>query len=138
MHPTTCYGTTPRSDNIDDGLTKRKEPKRLAPFVWKSSVRTAFQYDVPSCGFLCLRWFLTRTIAPNNITEAQDRVVSGLCSHIYHRKCILEWLNNKKRHDSCPNCRQPMWEPETYQAIKEDILQNKAHDLKAQTIMEDV
>ncbi|KAI2496959.1 hypothetical protein MHU86_17544 [Fragilaria crotonensis] len=48
-----------------------------------------------------------------------DDSVTGSCSHVYHRKCIMNWLHGD--HDICPNCRQPMWDPETYKIIDECI-----------------
>ncbi|KAI2497475.1 hypothetical protein MHU86_17025 [Fragilaria crotonensis] len=44
-----------------------------------------------------------------------DDTVAGLCSHAYHRECILNWLQGG--HDDCPNCRQAMWDPETYDMV---------------------
>ncbi|KAI2497477.1 hypothetical protein MHU86_17027 [Fragilaria crotonensis] len=48
-----------------------------------------------------------------------DDTVTGLCSHTYHRECVMNWLQGG--HDECPNCRQLMWDPETYEMVDECI-----------------
>ena len=52
-------------------------------------------------------------------TGPQDDTVTGLCSHVYHRACIMDWL--QLGHDECPNCRQPMWDSETYRMVDQSI-----------------
>ncbi|KAI2497484.1 hypothetical protein MHU86_17034 [Fragilaria crotonensis] len=48
-----------------------------------------------------------------------DDTVTGLCSHTYHRECIMNWVHGG--HDECPNCRQLMWDPETYEVVDKCI-----------------
>ena len=49
-----------------------------------------------------------------------DIILSGLvCSHGYHRECILGWV---EVNDSCPVCRQRMFDEETYQIIQDEIV----------------
>ena len=45
----------------------------------------------------------------------------GQCSHMYHRHCIMDWL---RENDSCPSCRQNMWEAGAYETVKAEILHN--------------
>jgi hypothetical protein len=63
--------------------------------------------------------------------ESKSVVFGSSCSHVYHRECILEWLNKpmkkqKAFHDDCPNCRQRMWEADTYEIVKDDIARREA------------
>ncbi|KAI2488620.1 hypothetical protein MHU86_25674 [Fragilaria crotonensis] len=53
------------------------------------------------------------------ILVPDDDTVTGLCSHVYHRECIMNWLQDC--NDACPNCRQPMWDPETYMMVDQQI-----------------
>ena len=48
-----------------------------------------------------------------------DDSVTGMCLHAYHRECIMNWLQDD--HNDCPNCRQPMWDSETYEMIDQCI-----------------
>jgi len=43
------------------------------------------------------------------------------CHHIHHDKCIEEWF---ERHNTCPECREPI----TIHDIKEHIKKEKEHD----------
>ena len=52
---------------------------------------------------------------------AQD-LISGLCEHLYHRNCILDWLSSG--HDTCPNCRSAMWDPDVYRTVYESVMAN--------------
>ena len=56
----------------------------------------------------------------HDVTGPEDDAVTGFCSHVYHRTCIMNWL--ELGHDECPNCRQPMWDVETYNMVDEGIL----------------
>ncbi|KAI2497487.1 hypothetical protein MHU86_17037 [Fragilaria crotonensis] len=58
-----------------------------------------------------------------------DDSVTGLCSHSYHRECIMNWLQGD--HDDCPNCRQPMWDPEAYEMVDQYINDQEWHSLSA-------
>lgn len=63
----------------------------------------------------------------SNNADVDNSVVFGSsCSHIYHRRCILQWLDTpnkktKKKHEECPSCRQRMWDFDTYGLVKEQI-----------------
>lgn len=61
-------------------------------------------YEGSSCS-ICLEAF-----------EPGNAVVSSC--HVYHRDCILGWL---QKRDDCPNCRQCMWDTETYKMLEEAI-----------------
>jgi hypothetical protein len=54
-----------------------------------------------------------------DVAAPEDDTVTGLCSHVYHRECIMNWFHDG--HDECPNCRQPMWDPETYKMVDQSI-----------------
>ena len=51
----------------------------------------------------------------------KEDVVSGPCSHLYHRECILSWLQ-ERGHDGCPYCRQPMWDTHEFEAVKASLV----------------
>uniref|UniRef100_A0A7S0PTJ0 RING-type domain-containing protein n=1 Tax=Asterionellopsis glacialis TaxID=33640 RepID=A0A7S0PTJ0_9STRA len=36
------------------------------------------------------------------------------CQHVFHKECLLEWLD---RHDICPCCRRPMFSQDEWQAV---------------------
>lgn len=95
---------------------------------------------INACYILNTVWFSHRCVFVDSLSRPIDdsggspTVFGSSCSHIYHRDCILQWLNSggsstnnnnpndiQKKHDDCPNCRQPMWDPDTYQLVKEDI-----------------
>ncbi len=59
------------------------------------------------------------------VTVPTDDSATGLCSHAYHRECIMNWLQDD--NDACPNCRQPMWDPETYEMIDQCIKDQEWH-----------
>jgi hypothetical protein len=48
-----------------------------------------------------------------------DLILSGLCSHVYHRECVMTWV---EANDSCPMCRQPMFDEATYKAVEAQII----------------
>ena len=52
--------------------------------------------------------------------------MTGLCSHVYHRACIMNWMQTG--HDDCPNCRQPMWDAETYNMVDQGIKNTHVED----------
>lgn len=46
-------------------------------------------------------------------------IVSGaLCSHEFHRDCLLHWL---VQHNECPSCRQALWDPRQYADVKIEL-----------------
>lgn len=56
-------------------------------------------------------------------TSSNNIVFGSSCSHVYHECCILEWLNSDTPNNGkCPNCRKPMWDPETYSLVEADII----------------
>lgn len=87
-----------KSGEPDSGRTLRYDPES------KQYEFSDEAMDVPSCS-ICLE-----ELASN------DDVISGLCSHVHHRKCIMSWL--KRDNDQCPNCRQNMWDPDTYRLVE--------------------
>jgi hypothetical protein len=58
-----------------------------------------------------------------DIGTDEKGVFGSSCHHVFHRHCILEWLKVTTLNDSCPNCRQPMWDPETYRLLSDEVLQ---------------
>lgn len=52
--------------------------------------------------------------------EEGDKVIVGdRCSHMFHRSCLLEWL---EKHDVCPYCRKAMMTSEQMREAAEDVL----------------
>jgi Zinc finger, C3HC4 type (RING finger) len=49
--------------------------------------------------------------SPSNSIIVMDPVLIQ-CSHRYHRSCILRWIDDG--YDECFECRQPLWDAETY------------------------
>lgn len=48
-----------------------------------------------------------------------DALMMGLCQHVYHHKCCMDWLVAKQ--NSCPLCREKMFDESTYKIIAETI-----------------
>lgn len=49
---------------------------------------------------------LTRNNAAEYFLEEGETIISSkYCEHVYHKECILEWLDN---NDECPYCRVDM------------------------------
>jgi hypothetical protein len=52
--------------------------------------------------------------------DEEDLIISGLCSHAYHRECAsMTWV---EANNSCLMCRQPMFDEATYKAVEEQII----------------
>lgn len=51
--------------------------------------------DDDNCCAICL----------SNYEEGEVLIASKYCTHLFHRDCILEWL---EKHDNCPSCRVGM------------------------------
>ena len=77
----------------------------------------------------------TNTGLFSRFEESHDDIIFGLCSHTYHRQCILNWL--KPAHDDCPNCRQPMWDKEAYDLIDASIMNQQQQNRKCDTQSEE-
>ena len=48
-----------------------------------------------------------------------DVVVSSMCTHAFHRDCIMGWAEIK---DDCPMCRQSMFDVKTYKMLETEII----------------
>ena len=72
---------------------------------------------------------------PCFLEASDDDVVSGLCTHTYHRQCIMDWL--KHDHDECPNCRQSMWDKVEYDRIDASIMNQQQPKQKCETLQEE-
>jgi hypothetical protein len=78
--------------------------------------------EVYTLNFQAHTFLSTRlSLSAYNLRQDND-LIFGKCSHVYHRGCIMQWMQDG--HDECPNCRQLMWEPETYKYIEESIKQH--------------
>ncbi|KAH7080965.1 hypothetical protein FB567DRAFT_551738 [Paraphoma chrysanthemicola] len=48
---------------------------------------------------------------PNPEDDSDMRVVRTSCNHVFHRTCLVSWLNSlHNRSGTCPNCRHKMYE----------------------------
>lgn len=61
----------------------------------------------------------TCSICLDKFTEGEDVIISE-CSHVFHRECVLEWLQKK---DGCPMCRQSMWDEDEYKKIEDAVIE---------------
>ena len=60
---------------------------------------TELQYnsEVSSYGTNC-------TICLDNFTIGKCKVILTPCKHVFHKKCLSNWLHKNKTHPICPNC----------------------------------
>ena len=56
--------------------------------------------------------------------ETKRSISMPLCQHTFHHQCIMSWM--LQDHDDCPTCRQPLWEPEAYDAMMQHFEQQVA------------
>jgi hypothetical protein len=61
----------------------------------------------------------TCSICLERFQEGDLIISGGLCSHAYHRECVMSWVQAR---DDCPMCRQPMFDEAIYQAVEEQII----------------
>lgn len=61
----------------------------------------------------------TCSICIDKFQEGDDVIISA-CSHVFHRDCVLVWLERK---DECPMCRQDMWDQDDYKKIEQEIIE---------------
>jgi hypothetical protein len=57
------------------------------------------------------------SICLEDFSPDDHQIISGLCTHSFHRECLMNWLI-KRNKDCCPECRQVMWDPETYEELE--------------------
>ena len=43
------------------------------------------------------------SICLENTITFEEQGVSGKCSHVYHERCIVDWLD--RGHNCCPRCK---------------------------------
>ena len=48
--------------------------------------------------------------------NVDEDLIYGKCAHVYHRDCIMKWMY--EGHEECPECRELLWDPETYKRIE--------------------
>ena len=53
--------------------------------------------------------------------------VSGMCPHVYHSDCLLEWAK-RDNNDNCPTCRRPLWDAKLYKNLETDVLKRFGFD----------
>jgi Ring finger domain len=110
--------------------TTCQKPPRV-PYAWNLLVRTpiclrCLKNALTSCSNNYLNEMLARF---HDAAGSEDVTVSGLCTHMYHRECIMDWM--KSGHDECPNCRRSMWDPEIYTMIETSIQAQQNSSLSA-------
>ena len=44
------------------------------------------------------------SICCENFTLGKSEVSITPCSHVFHYKCIIKWVNEKNKDPNCPNC----------------------------------
>uniref|UniRef100_A0A7S4W1T3 RING-type domain-containing protein n=1 Tax=Ditylum brightwellii TaxID=49249 RepID=A0A7S4W1T3_9STRA len=60
--------------------------------------------------------------------EGEEVIVGNSCSHMFHKECVLEWL---EKHDICPFCRENMMSPDQMKdAAKEMLSKRRMRQLK--------
>lgn len=63
----------------------------ISDFISKMMISNPYQDSYGEECSICLEVF-----------DEGSKVNKFKCGHIYHKKCIIEWLS---KDDSCPNCR---------------------------------
>lgn len=61
-----------------------------------------------------------------NCFNADDRVCSTRCGHIFHQNCLLRWFGAQDpRAKNCPKCRKPSAESEIIRLFLEQVHTNE-------------
>jgi hypothetical protein len=115
---------TNSSAPIDPKLLRSKVVKAI--FAEQTVDKTNLQYDPEANSY---RWVNNRqeknetkntscSICLERFIEG-DVVVSSVCTHAFHRDCIIGWAEIK---DDCPMCRQSMFDVKTYKMLETEII----------------
>ncbi len=62
----------------------------------------------------------------NNDKEEENVTIGHTCAHIFHTKCILQWMTAK--HDFCPICRQYLFDVRKFKDVAQEQLSKERFD----------
>ena len=71
--------------------------KRIDTLFTTSLTELQYNSEVSSYGTNC-------TICLDNFTIGKCKVILTPCKHVFHKKCLSNWLHKNKAHPICPNC----------------------------------
>lgn len=101
------YITTLANSSIDDYYVVDDEVDYYYPedLSWPTITQT--RHEEEDILLTVSKYDTTSTVKECSIClvdfEVDDDVVNLECKHIFHEKCIEEWVDRKK---DCPNCRE--------------------------------
>mmetsp|Transcript_452 Transcript_452/g.658 ORF Transcript_452/g.658 Transcript_452/m.658 type:complete len:203 (-) Transcript_452:186-794(-) len=96
-----------------------------AIFIEKTVDEESFEYDSESNAYQ-FKGKTDDTMNSNTCSicidkfQEGDGVIISACSHVFHRDCVLEWLQKK---DECPMCRQGMWDQDDYKKLEQQVIE---------------
>ena len=99
-----------QTTTIDNEDTSVQEEELMEEGALTENCKT----NNPEC-CICLEPFL----------KEDALVMTGLCNHVCHRDCVMGWVQKK---NSCPLCREPLFDEKSFDALKQKVLQDRLQD----------